>query len=58
MTGTRMPMRDQKQLPVQVREADVDLEAIGQEMAALKQQLQEQAKSGSLPPPDMVALRS
>lgn len=50
--------RQRGSLFAQVRKADVDLEALGQEMAALKRQLQEQAKSGSLPPPDMVALRS
>jgi hypothetical protein len=41
----------------QVRKADVDLEALGQEMASLKQQLQEQAKAGGLPQPETVALR-
>ncbi len=40
----------------QVRKADVDLAAIGQEMAALKKQLQEQAKAGGLPQPEKVAL--
>lgn len=42
----------------QVRKADIDLEALGQEMAALKKQLQAQAKSGDLPRPEVVALRS
>jgi len=42
----------------QVRKSDIDLAALGQEMAALKQQLQEQAKSGSLPQPEKVVLRA
>lgn len=41
----------------QVRKADLDLEALGQEMAALKKQLQEQAKAGGLPQPEKIALR-
>lgn len=41
----------------EVRKAYVDLEAIGAEMAALKQKLQEQAKAGGLPRPEKVALR-
>lgn len=41
----------------QVRKTDVDLDALGQEMAALKQQLQEQAKAGGLPQPETIALR-
>jgi hypothetical protein len=41
----------------QVRKTDVDLEVLGQEMAALKQQLQEQAKAGGLPQPETIALR-
>lgn len=40
----------------QVRKTEVDLEALGQEMAALKQQLKEQAKAGGLPQPELVAL--
>lgn len=42
----------------QVRKADIDLGALGAEMAALKQQLQEQAKAGGLPQPEKVALRA
>jgi hypothetical protein len=42
----------------QVRKADVDLDAIGAEMAQLKQQLKQQAEAGSLPRPDPVALRA
>jgi hypothetical protein len=42
----------------QVRKADFDLEAIGEEMAALKQQLKDQAKSGELPQPEKIALRA
>ncbi len=41
----------------QVRKTDVDLDALGQEMAALKQQLQEKAKAGGLPQPETIALR-
>lgn len=41
----------------QVRKADVDLQALGKEMATLRKQLQEQAKSGALPQPEKVALR-
>lgn len=41
----------------QVRKADVDLEAIGQEMAQLKKQLKQQAESGELPQPELVSLR-
>ena len=42
----------------QVRKADIDLDALGADMAALKQQLQEQAKAGRLPKPETVALRA
>ncbi len=42
----------------QVRKADFDLEAIGAEMAQLKQQLKDQAKSGELPQPEKIALRA
>ncbi len=42
----------------QVKKADVDLEALGAEMAELKRQLQERAKSGALPQPETVALRA
>jgi hypothetical protein len=42
----------------QVRKAGIDLETLGQEMAALKKQLQEQAKTGGLPEPERVALRA
>jgi len=42
----------------QVRKSDIDLEALGEEMAALKKQLKEQAKAGDLPQPEKVALRS
>jgi len=41
----------------QVRKADFDLEALGAEMAALKQQLKEQAKAGGLPRPEKVAIQ-
>ena len=41
----------------QARKADLDLAALGAEMAALKKQLQAQAKAGELPGPDMIALR-
>lgn len=41
-----------------VRKADLDLAAIGAEMAKLKQRLKEQAESGSLPRPEPVALRA
>lgn len=41
-----------------VRKADLDLAAIGAEMAQLKKQLQEQAKSGALPQPEKIALRA
>lgn len=40
----------------QVRKTDIDLDALGQEMAALKKQLQEQAKAGGLPQPEKIAL--
>lgn len=42
----------------QARRAEIDLVAIGEEMAQLKQQLQEQARSGVLPPPVKIALRA
>ncbi len=42
----------------QVRKADFDLTVIGEEMAQLKQQLKDQAKSGALPPPETIALRA
>lgn len=42
----------------QVRKSDVDLVALGQEMAAVKQQLQAQAKAGGLPSPEKVALKA
>lgn len=42
----------------QVRRAELDLVAIGAEMAQLKRQLQEQAKSGALPQPEKIALRA
>jgi hemerythrin superfamily protein len=42
----------------QARKADVDLVAIGAEMAQLKSQLKEQAKSGALPQPEKIALRA
>lgn len=41
----------------QVRKADVDLDALGEEMQAFKQQLQEQARAGGLPQPEKVAIR-
>jgi hemerythrin superfamily protein len=41
----------------QVRKADLDLEALGEEMAALKQQLMQQAEAQGLPRPEPVALR-
>lgn len=41
----------------QARKADLDLEALGAEMAALKKQLQAQAKAGELPAPEKIALR-
>jgi hypothetical protein len=41
----------------QVRKADVDLDALGEKMAALKQQLQAQAKEGGLPQPEKVAIK-
>jgi hemerythrin superfamily protein len=41
----------------QVRKADIDLEALGEEMLALKRQLQEQAKAGGLPRPEKVAIQ-
>lgn len=40
----------------QVRKADVDLAGLGEEMAALKQQLKQQAQEGQLPEPAPVAL--
>lgn len=40
----------------QVRKADIDLVALGQQMAELKAQLQKQAKAEGLPRPEMVAL--
>lgn len=49
--------RQRGSLFAQVRKSDVDLEALGAEMAALKQQLQEQAKAGGLPQPEKVAIR-
>ncbi len=42
----------------QVRKSEIDLDALGQEMAALKQQLQAQAKAGGLPAPEKVALKA
>lgn len=42
----------------QVRKADFDLDALGAEMAALKEQLKEQAKAGGLPQPEKIAIRS
>jgi hypothetical protein len=42
----------------QARKADVDLAALGAQMAELKQQLKAQAKAGELPPPEKVALRA
>jgi hypothetical protein len=42
----------------QVRKADIDLVALGAEMAELKQQLQQQAKTEGLPRPELVALAS
>ncbi|MFY7744899.1 MAG: hemerythrin domain-containing protein [Erythrobacter sp.] len=50
--------RQRGSLFAQVRKADIDLDALGQEMAALKQQLQEQARAGGLPEPERVALRA
>jgi transcriptional regulator NrdR family protein len=41
----------------QVRKADIDLDQLGEQMAQLKQQLQEQAKADSLPAPELIALR-
>jgi len=41
----------------QARKADLDLEALGAEMAALKMQLQAQAKAGELAAPEKIALR-
>lgn len=41
----------------QARKADIDLEGLGAEMAALKKQLQAQAKSDELPAPEKIALR-
>ena len=40
----------------QVRKADIDLVALGAQMAELKAQLQKQAKAEGLPRPEMVAL--
>ena len=40
----------------QARKTDVDLEALGEQMAARKQELMEQAKSGGLPPAQPAAL--
>jgi hemerythrin superfamily protein len=40
----------------QVRKAEFDLDALGAEMQALKQQLKEQAEAGTLPQPEQVAL--
>lgn len=42
----------------QARKADIDLVAIGAEMAQLKRELKEQAKAGALPQPEKVALRA
>lgn len=50
--------RQRGSLFAQVRKADIDLDALGQEMAPLKQQLQEQARAGGLPEPERVALRA
>jgi hypothetical protein len=41
----------------QVRKADFDLTVLGEEMAALKQQLMDQAKDGGLPKPELVSLK-
>lgn len=41
----------------QVRKADFDLDAIGAEMAALKQELKAQAEGGGLPRPEPVAIK-
>jgi Hemerythrin HHE cation binding domain len=41
----------------QVRKADFDLTALGEEMAALKKQLMDQAKGGGLPKPELVSLK-
>lgn len=40
----------------QARKTDVDLEALGQEMAARKRELMEQAEAGGLPPAETAAL--
>jgi hypothetical protein len=42
----------------QVRKADIDLDALGEEMAALKMQLKAQAEAGELPPPETIAIRA
>jgi hypothetical protein len=42
----------------QARKAGIDLVALGSEMAQLKKQLQQQAKAGGLPKPELVSLNS
>jgi hemerythrin superfamily protein len=42
----------------QVRKTDIDLDALGEEMAALKTQLKAQAEAGELPRPETVAIRT
>jgi hypothetical protein len=42
----------------QVRRADIDLDALGEQMAALKMQLKAQAEAGELPSPETIAIRA
>lgn len=42
----------------QVRKADVDLDSLGAQMAALKKQLKAQIKAEGLPRPELLALRA
>lgn len=42
----------------QARKADVDLDALGQQMAQRKQELMAQAKSGELPPAELSAMHT